>query len=317
MHRLAVLITLVLMSSRIICGAERTENAPNHHTPNKLVESWLLFHESELCQSVDAAIVFNDNGMEVRYISKDEGVDQKLRELFQSPVGAYRVDLYPAQKPVEKKPDDDEESPPPSLFMNNELRKYLWEPPDISLLNGEEGYKRTSENREWAFEARLFGYAGRLIEWSRKAKRYAMDLPLLVRVAMDPSVASGTRLLAVTVCKAHAQNLEKDLSRLDAYLEKAFPKIDINERSKVKAEKPGKAGKTPVECAEHISEASQSAVRSIYQFIFPEQHTVTVKELRQPSLLENLKSLEKMVLDFQKALLRLTPRTTPVAGQSK
>jgi hypothetical protein len=144
-----------------------------------------------------------------------------------------------------------------------------------------------------------------------------MDLPLLVRVAMDPSAAPGTRLLAVTVCKAHAQNLEKDLGRLEANLEKAFPKIDPKERTKVKAEKSGKGGKTPVECAEHISEVSQSVVRSIHQFIFPEQHTVTLNELRQPSLLENLKSLEKMVMDFQKALLRLSPGKKLIAGESK
>jgi hypothetical protein len=304
MHRLIILIALVLMSIRIACSAEQTENAPNEHTPPKLVEAWLRFHESELCQSVDASFLFYDQRMEIQYISKDEGMNQKMRELFQSSNGAYQVELLPTLKLKEKKSEDGDEGPPPSLFMNSELREHLRERPDVWQPSDPDSYKQVTEYGKWALGAQLFAYAEQVLEWNRKVKRYAMDLPLLIHAALDPSAASETRLLAVAVCKAHAQNLEKDLNRLETSLRQAFPLVDKKGRSS-RVEKPRKAGKSLEESTEQISEAVQNIVQRIHQFIYPEQHTVTLDELRQPSLLENLGSLAKRVTDFQKALLNV------------
>jgi hypothetical protein len=312
MHRLIILIALVLLSVWIVCGAERTENMPNEHTPLKLVEAWLRFHESELCQSVDASFLFHDRRMEILYISKDEGMNQKMRELFQSPNGSYQVELLPTLKLKVKKSDADDEGPPPSLFMNNELLDYLRERPDLDILPYDSDRLKTdTEYGKWALKARLTAYAERILEWNRKVKQYAMDLPLLIRVALDPSAASETRLLAVTICTAHAQNLEKSLIKLETDLRQALPKVDKKERSS-KTEKTGKAEKTLMESAEQISEAAQTVVQHIHQFLYPEQHSVTLDELRRPSLLDNLRALEKMVMDFQKALL-----SVHVAGKSK
>jgi hypothetical protein len=315
MHWLIILIALVFMPARTVCGAELTENGPNEHTPPELVKAWLHFHESELCQNADAVFIFDNRGMEAWYVSKDDGIYQKLRELFQPPDGSYRVELYPTRKPAERRAYDDD-GLPPNLYMNEELRRNLLGSPDIFLSSDAEGNKRASDYRRWANEARLITYAEQVLDLNRKVNRYAMDLPLLVRVALDSSTASGTRSMAVAVCKAHAKNIGKDLSKLELNLKQAFPQGDKKERSS-KVEKPGKAGKTPAESAEQISEAAQSIARHVHRFIFPDQHTVTLEELRQPSLLENLRSLKRMVSDFQKVLPSIPSAKPPVAFKNK
>jgi hypothetical protein len=314
MHWLIILIALVFMPARNVCGAELTKNAPNEHTPTELVKAWLRFHESELCQNTDAVFIFDNKGMEVWYVSKEDGIYQKLRELFQPPDGSYRVEVYPTRKPAEKRAYDDD-GLPPSLYMNEELRRNLLGSPDIYFSNDPEGNKRASDYRKWAIDVRLVTYADQVLGWNQKVNRYAMDLPLLARVAWDPSTASGTRSMAAAVCKAHAQNMVKDLGKLETNLKQAFAQGDKKERSS-KVENPGKAVKSPAESVEQISEAAQNIVRHIHRFIYPDQHTVTLAELRQPSLLENLGSLRRMLLDFQKTL-SLPSGKAPVARKNK
>jgi hypothetical protein len=315
MHWLIILVALVLVPDWTVCGAELTENAPNGHTPPKLVEAWLRFHESELCQNTDAVFIFDDKGMEAWYVSKDEGISQKLRELFQPPDGSYRVEFYPTKKPAEKRTYDDE-GPPPSLYMNGELRGHLMDGPEIISSSDVDRNRRILENRKWTMDARLFVWAEQVLEWNRKVNRYAMDLPLLVRVALDPSMASGTRSMAASACKAHAQNMGKDLGKLETNLKQAFPAVDKKERYS-KVEKPDKAGKTPAESAGQMTDAAQNIFRQIHRFIYPEQHTVTLEELRQPSLLENLRLLKRMVSDFQKNLPNPPSGKAPVSRKSK
>jgi hypothetical protein len=315
MHWLIILIAMVLIPARTASGEDTAQNAPNEHTPPKLADAWLRFHESELCMNTDAVFIFNDNGMEARYVSKDDGILQKVRELFQPSDDSYRVELYPTRKPAEKKAYDDE-GPPPGLYMNGELRGHLLDSPDIYLSSDANGIRRGSEYRKWAIDARLITYSEQVLAWNRKVSRYALDLPLLVRVASDPSMAPGARSLAVAVCKTHAQNLGKDLGKLEKNLKIAIPQGDKKERSS-KVEKSGKADKKLEESAEQISESAQNIVGHIHRFIYPEQHTVTVDELLQPSLLEDLGSLKKMVLDFQKALQGLPSGKTPIARKNK
>jgi hypothetical protein len=301
MRQLIIIITLILIPARMVCGAELTKNAPNEHTPPKLINAWVRFHESELCQNADAVFIFDDRGMEAWYVSKDDGIYQKLRDLFQTQDGSYRVELYPTHKRAEKKAREDESSPPPSLYMNSELRKNLMGNPDFPSSNETAGNKRITEYGKWTIETRLIVYAEQVLECNRKINRYAMDLPLLVRVASDPATAPGTRSMAIAACNAHAQNLGKNLSKLETNLKLALPRSDNKKRSS-KAGKPGKVVINPAESAEQISEAAQKIVRNINKFIYPEQHAVTVSELFQPSLLEDLRSLKAMVLDFPKAL---------------
>jgi hypothetical protein len=296
-------MALVFWTDWSACGAELSKNAPNQHTPEKLIEAWLRFHETELCQEADVVFIFDARGMMAWYVSKDDGINQKLQELFQPLNGSYRVEFYPTHKQEEKKSIDDE-GPPPSLYMNGELREHMMGIPerlDIPSSSDPDNAKGTDSYRKWALNARLVTYAEQIFDWNRKVKRYAMDLPMLARLAFDDAGAPAMRSLALAVCKAHALSMGKDLSKLETNLKQAFPKGDKIERTS-KPEKPGKTKSTPVESADQISEDAQNIVHRINKFIYPENHAVGLDELRQPSLLEALSTVEKKVQDFQRAL---------------
>jgi hypothetical protein len=316
MHRLTIPIVLIFMQAPMAWSAELTKNAPNRNTPLKLVEAWLRFHESELCQSVDAVFIFDSKGMEAWYVSKDEGMQQKLRDMFQPPDGSYRVEFYPTRKLPEKRSLDDDGGPPPSLYMNYELRAHLPENLEIFSSDDSESNRRAAEYKKWAIEARLTAYAEQILEWNRRVGRYAADLPRLIRVAMDPSTALESRSMAIAVCKAHAQNMGKILGKLEANLKQAFPSVDKKMHSP-KAGKADKAGIPLAESADDISEDARVAVRRIRQFIYPEQHSVTVDDLLQPSLLEDMRSLRQRVLDFRKAMPILPSGKAHAASKSR
>ena len=48
----------------------------------------------------------------------------------------------------------------------------------------------------------------------------------------------------------------------------------------------------------------KSIARRVHRFIYPEYYTVELEELRNPSLLESLRTLQRMVLEFQEALAK-------------
>jgi hypothetical protein len=299
MHRWMILSVLVLMPAWMAYGAELTKNMPNEHTPPKLVEAWLRFHERDLCLSVDAVFIFDNKGMEAWYVSKDDATDRKMRELFQPSDNSYRAVLYPTRKPEEKRTLDDENGPPPSLYLNDELRGHLLDIPPVFWSSDRYGDTRAAELRKWAVDAQLITFAEQILTWNDKVKRYAMDLPLLVQVASDPSMTSEARSLAGNICKAHAKNMGKIVGKLEKKLKQAMPPGDQKIRS-ANVEKPGKEEGSPAESAEHISVTARNIARRIYQFIYPVQHIVSIRELRQPSLLESLRSLKNMEQDFQK-----------------
>jgi len=88
--------------------------------------------------------------------------------------------------------------------------------------------------------------------------------------------------------------------KLHTSLEPAFPYSGRRDRA-AKPEKNGPAEQTIVEHADHISTFAQTVCLRVYQFIHPEQYTVGLKELRHPSLLESLKSLQEWARDFKSA----------------
>ena len=136
--------------------------------------------------------------------------------------------------------------------------------------------------------------------------RYAMHLPSLVRTATNPLATQDVRLRAVAACNAHVHNLAKNLSKLQANLKHAFPK-PVKPKSSPEAPKPAHTDQSGLDQAEQISQTAHEVTRRIFHFVHPEHHTVVLSELRQPVLLDDLSSLEKMVLEFQKALPALYP----------
>jgi hypothetical protein len=64
--------------------------------------------------------------------------------------------------------------------------------------------------------------------------------------------------------------------------------------------------KTPLDCADYISDLAQDAARRVYQFIHPdpEHYTVDLDELRRPSLLDSFKTLQKADQEYQTAMAK-------------
>jgi hypothetical protein len=303
-------IGLVSMPAGVLGAVDVSGNKPARDTPPKLAEAWLRFHETDLCQNVDAVFIFDTSGMEVWFVYVDEENAIKMQELFKPLQDSYRIELYATRRQEQKKSDDDEDGPPPSVYLNSELRRRLEhvnirepERPNLSP-NEEARYKAQLAARDQVLDSRLTIFAKQILDWNRKAKRYAADLPLLAGTAFDSAAAPKIKSQAVKACKTHAQNLGKNISKLKASLTQALPRAAVKERSS----KPGKPDTTawnPAELAEQISEVGQSVAQRIYSFLYPKNHTVDANELRRPSLLDDLNSLEGMTLDFQKALSNL------------
>ena len=307
MHRLLVLLiltaitALTAMPARILGGSAGFNNIPVPGTPQKTVLAWLRFHEMDLCQDVDAVFVFDTKGMESWYVFKDRRSDQKFQGLFSPSDGSYHIELYATQQPDLKKVEDEEAEPPPSLWLNHELRAYLGDSIFIDCDSAQCAGPLAMPAASPVHLARLLLYEEQTLDWSLRAARYAAHLPLLVRTAVAPMAPPEVRLRAVAAINAHAQNLAKNLSKLEASLKHAFPK-SAKSKPQPEVHKLPRAVKGHLEEAEQISDSARSVVRRIFNFMHPEHHTVILNELRRPSLLDDLGSLEKTVLEFQKTL---------------
>jgi hypothetical protein len=307
------MLRLVLWIAWIICSAATAAGAPdiadwplsvpNSSTPQKLREAWLSFHENGLCQEVDALFVFNKNGMEVWSRIERDKDQRKFLKLFESLRNSYPIELYTTRSPEEDK-EDSEEEPPPSLWQNYELRSNLGDRIGLVIgrLSSEERIQFESPPVDPSLKQRLLIYAEQTLNRNKRMKQYALDLAALARAAYAPGASSEMKSRAFIVCSDHAQRLEKYIGKLTANLAQALPISEKKKRSLSQPETAGSAGKDPEEKAKRISAAALSVSRRVYHFIHPEDYTVELDELRNPSLLESLWELRGMVLDFEKSL---------------
>jgi hypothetical protein len=281
-------------------------DVPDHNTPKDIAAAWVRFHEAGLCQGLDAVFVFSEKGLEVRGVIEEERSYEKLQEMLQPLPGSYKIELSLTRREEEKKPDEKKDrDPPASLWENYELRSFLGDP--FARARERAGFDDDSllhfPPPDDLLKQRLLIYAEQVLDWNRKIERYAKHLPLLTRVSADQSLAHGVRTRANAAARVHAQEMERIAGKLNASLEPALPSSGRRDRA-VQTEKSVLANKTIVERADHISEFAQAVCLRVYQFIHPEQYTVGLNELRQPSLLESLRSLQTMGSEFQKALAK-------------
>jgi hypothetical protein len=284
---------------------------PNHDVPQKLIEAWLEFHRRKLCQSIDAVFVFTKQGVEIWCLSKNEKNYQKLRRLFEPLKEAYRIEIY-ATRSSSHKDSDEELAPPPSLSENYELRKYLHDP-EVGLRDLFEGkdFNKDVAPPDETLKQRLRLFAERILTWNSRMKQYAVDLTELVQVSQNSGYQVHVSANACEVCIAHTKDLVENLRKLTENLAHAFPKSHQKEAI---------AGTEPVEdkhlsvteYAEYLSDMTKQLASRIIKFIYPEQHTVELGDLRQPEIMDSLKKLEATVLNFQKELANL-----PVAKKSR
>jgi hypothetical protein len=309
MHRslrlvISIAICFAGLAGEQICLADSSGNAPDGGTPQKVQEAWLRFHESDLCQDVDAVFAFSKNGMEAWSRIESDKVNQRYRDLFGSLGDDVQIALY-ATRPATKKKSDDPDDPPPSLCQNQELRANLGDPlAQIKVRANPEDRELQSDSLDISLKQRLLVYAERTLDGNKKMGKYAGDLPALVRFSLDPAIAPELRSRAMQACAEHTRNLEKQIGKLAASLELAFPKPPKKDRLSSPPEASGPASQNLSDGAEMISAETQTVARYVYNFIHPEGFAVELSELSHPSLLDSLKKLRTMVLNFQKAIAR-------------
>jgi hypothetical protein len=274
---------------------------PNHDAPQKLVDAWLEFHRSKLCQSIDAVFVFNNQGVEIWCLSRNEKSYQKLRRLFEPLQASCRIEIYATRPPTEDSAEDS--VPPPSLCENRELLDYLHVPfrsqPSAGT-NANSDFLSGSE----ILKQRLISYAERIFAWNFRIKQNATDLPELIQAALDSGFATDLRMHASAVCAAHARDLLENIRKLSKNLVYAFPKSDHKEPV-AKTESIKKEKLSVLAQAEDISGAAKELARRVNKFIYPDQYTVDLSDLRQPKILDSLRNLEAVVQNFQKEVSNL------------
>jgi len=280
--------------------------APTGKTPGPLRELWLRFHESELCQDLDAVFVFHPRGLEVWCRVEDEKSFQKFSAMAEPLKKAYQIELY-ATRPSGKKQQDQAE-PPPSLWGNSELLRYIGDPESrvssvATFTPADSGDGATPPPHHLVVRQRLLIFAEQVSEWNKKMRRYGMDLPALAREGFGTDTPPDFKKRAASVCLAHARGVDRYSARLVENLTQALPRGTRREDA---AENPKKIVKSnvPMEIAFQLRNASASVARRVSRFLHPQEHTVELSDLREPSLLESLRSLHAMVSGLQDAALR-------------
>ena len=284
--------------------ADPYNDTPQKNTPRKLQEAWLRFHEINLCQEVDAAFVFEGSGMKAWSRIGSDRINLKFQELFAPLRNLYHVELY-INRPQEEKESENEGNPPPSLWQNYELRSNLGERAVQLSARAEDQFSINDSHTDAFLKQRLLIYAEQTLSRNRKMEHYALDLFALTRMGFDPGVPSDIRSKALAICRAHAKNPEKNIGKLASGLAQAIPGSTKVEGGPVQpAAGPHAESKVLPEEAERIYAQTQSIALRIHGFIYPEYYTIDLKELRNPSLIESLRMLQRTVLEFQDALAR-------------
>jgi hypothetical protein len=306
MHRIVLIFILcAICFAGVATAADAVaalyDDIPQKNTPRKLQEAWLHFHESGLCQDVDAAFVFVDGGMQIwSRIEGDKGY-LKFQELFEPLSNLHSVELY-TNRVREKKEWDDEGNPPPSLWQNYELRSNLGDRDAQLSINSNNKEDRTPVTiirpvPDSLLKQRILFFAEQMLNRNRKMEHYAFDLFALARTADNSDIQPDIRSKAAAICSVHAKSLEKSIGKLASDLEQAIPKSAKTEKGPTL---PGAVNNSLTEEAELVYRSAQSVAARVHRFIFPEYYTVELGELRKPLLLESLKTLQQRVIGFQR-----------------
>jgi hypothetical protein len=288
------------MPSRLSTGADFPKPMGILDAPKTLCRVWLRFHETGLCQGMDAVFVFGKNGMEVWSRIEDGKSYEKLQKMLEPLQDTYRIALYPTF-PSEDKEREDDWDPPSSLWENDELRASLGDSfarARNSLLFND-AQDRFFPPADEVLKQRLLVYAEQLIKRSRKIERYATDLPGLAEVATNPAILPELRSKAAQISKAHAKNMQKELGKLEKSLKYAFPR-SREEKDPSSGQPAGNAGSTYTDMAEQIAGEAEELAFRVNNFLYPKKYTVDLDELRRPGLLKATSRLERMVAEFQK-----------------
>jgi hypothetical protein len=277
-------------------------SVPSAQTPVGLREFWLRFHETGLCQELDTVFSFQGKGLEIWCVADDEKNYRKLKDLAAASEASRSITVYATRSPAGKKKPD-LPSPPPSLWNNEELVGAIQHTPVWSLPGGSAAEGSSGNGRVDVVKQRLIIYAERLLDWSGKLRRSGAELPALVRLGMAPELPPAQRRRVLALCHAHAQEANKNASRLSDNMSPAIPKSGKRPDAVEKQAAP-KMPDSPGDLAGEIERISARVARGVHRFLYPREHTVELGDLREPELLESLKTLRETIPAFQKSLSR-------------
>ncbi len=275
-------------------------NRPANTIPRELREFWLRFHESDLCQGIDAVFAFNSSGVEIWCLIEDEKSYRRFAEMAASLRSKWHVDLYVTRSSPESQSPQDSE-PPPSLANNQELQRYLGEPVIRAIRNtgsteGSLGDERLSGDR--VLRQRIRMYAIQVLDWQKKLRRYAMDLSLLAPSAFGVDAPVDLKARAAAVCIAHVQAMSRLAEKLDDSLARALPQTTKKTPNAESLKLPPVC--SPIYCTYQLAIMGVSDARLVYRFVYPRRHAVDIADLRDPGILESLKLLRRQAADFER-----------------
>jgi hypothetical protein len=280
-----------------ISGVSLRELAP------PLRDVWLRFHEIDLCLGVDAVFVFHPKGMEIWCRITDERSYQQFSALFEPLQKNFKIDIYPTRSEREKKPyAPEDDNPPPSFWTNGELRAYLRDPnySRFGTLDDTETPPLDQPTTDPQLKRRLKIFSDEIFDWLTRMDRLARDLPALAGAAFDANPLPDVRSRARAVCQEHARELGKYAGRLADNLRHALPSGKGNPPgSKPGAPQSDAEATASYEAAVKLSGQTQEMGRRIVRFVYPQSHTVDLTDLREPSLIDALKALQKSASAFE------------------
>jgi hypothetical protein len=308
LHTLAFVLWLAPGSLLAAPTAPARDGAPDLRpsrpdpAPAELRTAWLRFHELELCQSVDAVFAFQPRAVDVWCVVEDDKSYQKLLELLEPLRGAFEVTVFPTRVKAEKKSPEDKD-PPPSIWNNAEVRAHLQDP--FGRLGGGTGIRAggglegRGPDSESFLKQRMLLFAEQTLDWGRRMKRCAADLPELSAVAFGYAGESPeVRARATAVALAHAQAVGHYADKLGDNLRNALPAPARRSRA---PDDRGGVLHSPADGALEVASAARNIARRVYRFIHPQSHTVGLVDLRDPNLLELLKTLRRMTTGYEHA----------------
>lgn len=270
-----------------------------------LRDVWLRFHESDLCLNIDSVFVFHARGLEIWCRVKDDRGYQELTAFVEPLQKSYRIDLYATRADREKKPwareDDD---PPPSLWNNAELRLYFRDPLDNRLGTSNESEDGVSapRNADPELKRRIKLYSDQIAEWTGKIDRLSHDLAALAGAGYGADIVADSKARARAVCLDHVREIGKCAGKLVENLRHAFPRGKAETASPQSAKKAAEI--SAYDSALNVVSEAHGFTDRMLRFLYPQSHTVSLADLREPRLIDLLKTLQQAVADFERSAQR-------------
>jgi len=282
---LLVLISLILPNDSSSAAERDPSDISSSFTlpaPREIIDVYLRFHERDLCEGVEAVFVPGDDCLRIWCRVEDRGRYRELLKLLEPVSASTGIEMYAAE-PVSEDGSEEEDALPPSLWENDELRHLLWIPMIRSSMNASADTPFFMVSPEDIFKQRLLIFSEQTIDRSLELEKFAGELPTLTHLALDSSLDDELRALAANVCRAHSKKVSKIAGKLEKNINQALP----GKNSTGELEMLDTAADLQA-LAKRIAIESHNIARCVYLFIYPDQYTVKLDELRNPNLLSSL-----------------------------